>query len=119
MEQGTTGPGAHATLARAHEIAAAIAVGSLDGGIPVLIDAINARNDVIRRLRYDTARERIVLNGRVRIADSASPQYLRGLVGEVHGFEGDRVVVCLGEPVGKFKSGHVECSPELLEPLEG
>jgi hypothetical protein len=118
MENGTTGPVAHATLARAHEIAAAIAAGSLDGGIPVLIDAINDRNAVIARLRYEEARERIVLNGRVRIKDSATPQYLRGLVGEVHGFAGDRVIVCLGEPVGKFKSGHVECAPELLEPLE-
>jgi hypothetical protein len=120
MEHGTTEPFTRATPpASARDITDAIATGSFDEQIPLLIDAINARNTVIARLRYEQARERIVLNGRVRISDSATPQYIRGLVGEVHGFEGDRVVVCLGSPVGKFKSGHIECPPELLEPVEG
>jgi len=97
----------------------AISSGQLDSALPPLIEAINARVATLARLRHQAAAERIVLHGRVRVSNSAKPQYLRGLVGEVHELDGDDVVVCLDEPVGRFTSGHIRCSPELLEPIDG
>jgi hypothetical protein len=53
----------------------------------------------------------------VAIGAEAQPKYLRGMTGKVHEIDGEVVVVCLGAPVGKFKSGHVRCPAELLVPL--
>jgi len=91
----------------------------LDHGLPQLIDAINARMAALAQLRTDEALARLALKDRVRFANTAKPQYLRGATGEIDEFYGDAVVVCLDTPVGRFASGHVRCSPELLERIEG
>ncbi|MGH9083070.1 MAG: hypothetical protein ACRDWN_06975, partial [Acidimicrobiales bacterium] len=54
---------------------------------------------------------RLSVGDRVRFADTAKPQYLRGATGEIHEFYEDLVVVCLDTHVGKFRSGHVRTSP--------
>jgi hypothetical protein len=64
------------------------------------------------------ALQNITVGTRVAIGSEAQPKYLRGMTGEVHEIDGNTVVVCLGAPVGKFKSGHVRCPAELLVPLK-
>ncbi len=61
--------------------------------------------------------QRLVHHGRVRIGNTAKPQYLRGLTGEVHEIHNDFVLVCFDEPVGRFTDGHISCPPQLLEPI--
>lgn len=72
---------------------------------------------MIARERRDAALAGLAVGDRVRFANTAKPQYLRGSTGEIHEFYEDLVIVCLDVPVGKFKSGHVRASPELLERL--
>lgn len=104
-------------IAGPEALAAALVAGQLDDALGLVIDAVNLRTRAIARERKEAALDRLVLHGRVRIADTARPQYLRGATGEIHELEEDLVVVCLDAPVGKFRSGHVRTSPELLEPI--
>ena len=99
-------------------LAGAVVAGQLDDALGALIDAINLRTHAIARHRRDTALARLAVGARVRFANTAKPQYLRGVTGEIHELYEDLVVVCLDEPLGKFRSGHVRASPELLEGLD-
>jgi hypothetical protein len=101
----------------ADALASAIVAGHLDDALDAVIDAVNLRTHAIARHRRDAALARLAVGDRVRFTNTAKPQYLRGSTGEIHEFYEDLVVVCLDVPVGKFKSGHVRASPELLERL--
>ena len=100
----------------------ALAAGRLDAELTAVIDAINGRTSAIARSRTQAALARLNLNDRVRIADKAKPQYIRGETGTVHELNDDyvvvlldRVVVLLDGVVGKFKSRHLRCAPEMVE----
>ena len=54
---------------------------------------------------------------RVRINHSARPAYLHGEPGTVIDWAGDKIVIRLDEPVGRFINGEVRCPPGVLEPL--
>lgn len=97
----------------------AIAAGLLDDDMWVVIEAVNRRMAVIDEQRKQSALAAFALHDRVRFADNAKPQYLRGATGEIHEFYEDKIVVCLDRPLGKFKSGHVRCPPEVLERIDG
>ena len=97
----------------------AIAAGLLDDDIWVVIEAVNRRMAVVDEQRRRNALANFSLHDRVRFADNAKPQYLRGATGEIHEFYEDKIVVCLDQPLGKFKSGHVRSPPEVLERIEG
>lgn len=93
----------------------AIAAGLLDDDMWVVIEAVNRRMAVLDEQRKQSALDAFALHDRVRFADNAKPQYLRGATGEIHQFYESKIVVCLDRPLGKFKSGHVRCPPETLE----
>ena len=93
----------------------ALAAGRLDAELTAVIDAINGRTSAIARSRTQAALARLNLNDRVRIADQAKPQYIRGETGTVHELNDDYVVVLLDRVVGKFKSRHLRCAPEMVE----
>jgi hypothetical protein len=97
----------------------AIGAGLLDNDMWVVIEAVNRRMAVVDEQRTQRALAAFALHDRVRFADNAKPQYLRGATGEIHEFYEDKIVVCLDRPLGKFKSGHVRCPPEVLEHIEG
>jgi len=69
--------------------------GHLDDALDVVIGAVNLRTHVVARHRKDAALARLSLGDRVRFADTAKPQYLRGAIGEIHEFYEDLVVVSL------------------------
>lgn len=97
----------------------AIAAGLLDNDMTVIIDAVNRRTAVLDQQQRQAALAAFALHDRVRFADNAKPQYLRGATGEIHEFYENKIVVCLDRPLGKFKSGHLRCPPEVLERIEG
>jgi|SRR5487761_1905370 hypothetical protein len=94
----------------------ALTTGQLDDDLTDLIDVINERTSTIARKRTETALARLTLHDRVRIGNRAKPQYIRGETGTVHELDDDYVVVLLDRVVGKFKSRHLRCAPEMLEP---
>ena len=93
--------------------------GQLDADMREIIDNINVRTETIARERTQSAMARLALHTRVRFDDRVTPQYLRGLTGEIHEITDGRVLVCLDTPVGRFTDGHVRCSPEMLGPIKG
>lgn len=96
----------------------AIAAGLLDDDMAVVIDAVNRRIATVADERRRAALATFALNDRVRFASNAKPQYLQGATGAIHELYDDKIVVCLDRPLGKFKSGHVRCPPEVLERVE-
>jgi len=103
---------------RAALVAEAILAGKLDAGLPLIVTAINSRMATREERRKHEALQRLVHHARVRIGNTAKPQYLRGLTGEIHEIRDDLVVVCLDKPVGRFTDHHISCPPQLLEPIE-
>ncbi|HZM54180.1 MAG TPA: hypothetical protein VFC03_04060 [Acidimicrobiales bacterium] len=93
----------------------AFEAGRLDDDLSAVIDVINRRTSTIARNRTQAALARLNLNDRVRIGDNAKPQYIRGETGTVHELNDDYVVVLLDRVVGKFKSRHLRCAPEMVE----
>jgi hypothetical protein len=97
----------------------AIGAGLLDDDMWVVIEAVSHRMAAIDRQRRRDALAHFALHDRVRFTHNAKPQYLRGATGKIHEFYEDKVVVCLDRPLGRFKSGHVRCPPEVLDRIEG
>lgn len=89
--------------------------GELDDELPGLIEAITERMRVIEERRTAEVLATLAIGERVRLTDQVKPRYLAGATGEVHMIEADHVVVCLDTPVGRFKSGHIDCPPGILE----
>lgn len=93
-----------------------ILAGELDSELPALIEAINRRHRDLQDRRAADAIAKLHVGDEVRIDHSVSPQYLHGLLGEIHQIDHQHAIVCLGQPVGRFKSGHVRCPAAALEP---
>jgi len=92
-----------------------LATGRLDAELTAVIDAVNERTSAIAHNRTQAALARLTLHDRVQIGNQAKPQYIRGEIGTVHELSGDYVVVLLDRVVGKFKSRHLRCAPEMVE----
>ena len=107
----------HQKWAEPGAVTQAIEAGALDAELTASAGALNARWEEQARQRVERALEHITVGTRVAIGAEAQPKYLRGMTGEVHEIDGGVAVVCLGAPIGKFKSGHVRCPAELLIPL--
>ena len=103
-------------LRDATALLAALEAGQLDGDLSDLIDIINERTSTIAHNRTQAALARLTLHDRVRISKQAKPQYIRGETGTIHELTDDYVVVLLDRVVGKFKSRHLRCAPEMVEP---
>jgi hypothetical protein len=98
------------------QIAGRILAGELDSGLPALVEAINRRHRDIQDQRTADALAKLHIGDEVRINHDVSPQYLHGLLCEIHQIDDQHVIVCLGRPVGRFKSGHVRCPATALQP---
>ena len=107
----------HQLWAEPGAVTMAIEAGDLDDELTAIAGALNARWAEQARQRVERALQSITIGTRVAIGAEAQPKYLRGMTGEVHEVDGEVAVVCLGAPIGKFKSGHVRCPVELLVPL--
>lgn len=97
----------------------AIQAGLLDDDMSAVIEAVNRRMAAIDQQRRQNALATFALHDRIRFAGNANPQYLRGATGEIHELYEGKTVVCLDRPLGRFKSGHIRCPPEVLERIEG
>jgi len=94
-----------------------IARGELDGELAVLGAVINQRVRLLATARSMTALASLRVGDRVQINHSAKPNYLHGQAGTVTGWAGQKVVVRLDRPVGRFTTGELRCPPLVLEPL--
>lgn len=88
-----------------------IATGGLDEHLATLSTAIHERHRVLVRAEANRAAASIVIGERVRLNHSIRPLYLHGASGTVVDWAGQRAVVRLDEPIGRFTTGEVRCPP--------
>lgn len=95
----------------------AVANGECDRHMGSLAEAVSRRVALLRAAREAILMATLRKGDRVRINRSARPQYVHGQPGTVIDWAGDKVVVRLDQPIGRFVNGEVRCPPGLLEPL--
>lgn len=113
----TTGPAPAPFDREIDDIVSAIAAGMLDGDLDRLAGVVSDRMAVLRHARSVALMATLDIGDRVRIDRSVRPLYLQGALGTVAGFVGERVVVQLDYPVGRFVTGEVRCPPGAVELL--
>lgn len=94
-----------------------IGTGGLDEHLTTIQAAIVERHRQRERARSNKAAAQIDIGDRVRLNHNIRPLYLHGATGTVTGWVGQRVVVQLDEPTGRFAHGQIRCPPLGLEPL--
>ncbi len=100
---------------RADAIVGLIATGGVDDDLAALTRAIHHRRREVAQARSVRALGSLDVGDRVRVNGDVRPQYLQGATGSVAGWSGQRVVVLLDEPVGRFHTGELRCPPLGLE----
>ncbi len=95
----------------------AVGNGDFDGHLEDFAQAVNRRVNLLRSAREAIIMATLRKGDRVRINHSARPAYLHGEPGTVIDWAGDKIVIRLDEPVGRFINGEVRCPPGVLEPL--
>lgn len=96
---------------------ARITTGRHDHHLDLLSHAINERQRLLADRRNAQALASFEVGDRVRINHHARPLYLHAATGTVTGWVGQKIVVQLDHPVGRFTSGQLRCPPLILEPL--
>lgn len=94
-----------------------IATGAFDDDLPTLMRMIRERQRQVAQAHSVEALGRLRVGDRVRISAAIRPQYLRGALGTVAGWSGQRVRVLLDTPIGRFTAGEVSCPPLGVEPV--
>lgn len=94
-----------------------IATGGLDEHLTTVSAAIHQRHRQLLRTESNRAAARIDVGVRVRLNHSIRPLYLHGATGTVVGWVGQRAVVHLDAPIGRFTSREVRCPPVGLDRL--
>jgi hypothetical protein len=94
-----------------------ISTGGLDEHLPVIQAAIGERHRHRHRAQSNQAAARIDIGDRVRLNHDIRPLYLHGATGTVIGWAGQRAIVQLDEPTGRFTNGQIRCPPLGLESL--
>ncbi len=95
----------------------AVVAGVLDEHLATVSVAIAQRHQQLVRIESNRAAARIRLGDRVRINHAIRPLYLRGATGTVVDWVGQRAVVQLDCPAGRFSTGEIRCPPLGLEHL--
>jgi hypothetical protein len=109
------GASAHVRRDRLQAVIAAIGRGEHDGELALLHDAVVDRIETMQAMQTAAALLAIDVGDRVALNDTVRPHYLRGATGTVTSLLGDQVVVALDQPIGRFRSGELRCSPLALE----
>jgi hypothetical protein len=104
---------------RKRSLLEAIADGELDDHLTALAEAVHARRQLLHTVHSATALATLCVGDHVRINQSVSPRYLRGLAGTVIEVDDEAATIALPGPVGRFQSGSVRCPPLALQKLNG
>lgn len=87
----------------------------LDDALPDLVDAINTRREHTDAQAARRALNTLHVGDSVRIDNHVKPRYLHGATGTVHHL--DPATVLLDTPTGRYKDGHITCSPRAVHPI--
>jgi len=94
-----------------------IATGGLDEHLATISAAIGQRHRHLLRAESNQAAARINLGDRISLNHTIRPLYLHGATGTVIDWAGQRAIVQLDNPIGRFTTGEVRCPPLGLDRL--
>jgi len=94
-----------------------IATGVLDEHLATISAAVGQRHRHLLLAESHQAAARINLGDRVRLNHTIRPLYLHGATGTVIDWAGQRAVVQLDNPIGRFTTGEIRCPPLGLDRL--
>jgi hypothetical protein len=94
-----------------------IATGGLDEHLTPIQTAIGQRHQQLLRVKSFRALAAINVGDRVMLNHTIRPLYLHGATGTVLAWAGQRVIVALDNPTGRFTTGQIRCPPVALELL--
>jgi hypothetical protein len=98
-------------------LAERIAAGEFDGQLRELAPVIAQRLRLLSSADTLAGLASFKVGDRVLIKHTVRPLYLRGARGTVEGWLGQRVVVRLDYPIGRFLNAELRCAPGGLEKL--
>ena len=97
----------------------ALRLGALDDHLEQIGGIINDRIAALNAIDEMVAASRLHVGDRVRIGHNLRPQYLHGRPAKIVAKDGDKWIVRLDEPVGRFTSADLRLHAIQLEPLGG
>jgi hypothetical protein len=113
----TTDPAAYLTGIDVEPLFIAVRTGALDGHLERLASAVNERFAAIDAIEEIVAASRLHVGGRARLGHNLRPQYLHGRIVSIIAKEGEKWVVRLEEPVGRFANADIRLYARQLEPV--
>jgi len=96
----------------------AIATGELDDHLVALADAVHARRALLHTVRSANAIAELCVGDPVRINRNVRPGYLYGERGVIVDLDDRAVTIRLLRPVGRFRTGELQCPPLALDKLD-
>ena len=95
----------------------ALRLGALDDHLEEIGGIINDRIAALNAIDDMIAASRLHVGDRVRIGHNLRPQYLHGRPAKIIAKDGDKWIVRLDEPVGRFTNADLRLHAIQLEPL--
>lgn len=109
----------HAATLDVEPLLVALRLGALDDHLEDIATIINHRIAALNAIDELVAASRLHVGDRVRIGHNLKPQYLHGRAARIIAKDGDKWIVRLDEPVGRFTNGDLRLHAIQLEPLGG
>lgn len=94
----------------------ALRIGALDGHLEEIATLVNDRLAAIDAIEELIAASRLKVGDRVRLGHNLKPQYLNGQPVTVIAKDGEKWLVRLDEPVGRFTNADLRVYARQLEP---
>lgn len=97
----------------------ALRIGALDDHLDQLGEIINERIRALNAIDELVAASKLKVGDRVRLGHNLRPLYLHGQPATIIAKDGDKWVVRLDKPVGRFTDADIRLQAIQLEPAEG
>ncbi len=94
----------------------ALRIGALDGHLEEIAVLVNNRLAAINAIEELIAGSRLKVGERVRLGHNLKPQYLHGQPVTIIAKDGEKWLVRLDEPIGRFTNADLRVTARQLEP---
>ena len=94
----------------------ALRIGALDGHLEEIATLVNDRLAAINAIEELIAASHLQVGDRVRLGHNLRPQYLHGRMVTIIAKDGEKWLVRLDEPVGRFTNADLRVYARQLEP---
>ena len=112
----TTDPAAYLAGVDVEPLFVALRIGALDSHLEEIATLVNDRLAAINAVEELIAASHLQVGDRVRLGHNLRPQYLHGRMVTIIAKDGEKWLVRLDEPVGRFTNADLRVYARQLEP---